>query len=462
MVSSANDRPRSCNPRHDSIPKVAGFYAFFTNFLTNLRHASRTARLAAVPNHSSSCVSALRVTTSAFFLLILTLTGCRNVGFPDTPAGYREYAYVANSGTNTVSVLDLVYLRADRTLQVGNAPSALAVNPERNEIYAVNTGSATVSVIDASANHVAFTLPVHRQPTSITVDPTGHRAYVTNTGANSISVIDLDQRHEIVEIPTLPQPASAALAPDGRTLVVTHSAMGVVSVITTAPYTPPTLSPITSQFEGVRATFPGCPGASAATILPDSSKAFIACSGAHHVMALNLSAAPGSWPAKQNPSLMTDQLLTLLDVGRNPTHLALKPDGGEIFVSNFDSDSISEIDTQSNQIGGTYMIGTRPMHGIVSRDNTTLFVANSGADSIGLYSIEDGKLVSSLHTGSGPSAMTFSADEHLLLALDARAGDVSVIRTQGKLGPTLFTILPAGSAPTAIVTKVIGTRASAH
>ena len=383
------------------------------------------------------------------------------MGFPDTPAGYREYAYVANSGANTVSVLDLVYLRADRTLQVGNTPSALAANPERNEIYAVNTDSSTVSVIDASANRVAFTLPVHRQPTSIAVDATGHRAYVTNTGANSISVIDLDQRHEIAEIPTLPQPASATLAPDGRSLVVTHNGMGVVSVVTTVPFTPPTLSPITRQFEGVRATFPGCPGASAAVILPDSSKAFVACSGAHHVMALNLAAAPGSWPAKQNPSLMSDQMLTLLDVGRTPTHLALKPDGGEVFVSNLDSDSISEIDTQSNQVGGTYMIGTRPMHGIVSRDNSTLYVANSGADSIGLYSIDDGKFILSLHTGSGPSVMTFSADEHLLLALDARAGDVSVIRTQSKL-PSLFTILPAGSSPSAVVTKVIGTRASAH
>ena len=394
-------------------------------------------------------------------MLALTLAGCRKVGFPDIPAGYREYAYVANSGANTVSVLDLVYLRADRTLQVGNTPTALAANPERNEIYVVNTDSNTVSVIDASANRVAFTLPVHRQPTAIAVDTTGHRAYVTNTGANSVSVIDLDQRHEIAEIPTLPQPASAALAPDGRSLVVTHSGMGVVSVLTTVPYTPPTLTPVTKQFEGVRATFPGCPGATSAVVLPDSSKAFIACSGAHHVMVLNLSAAPGSWAAKQNPGLMADQMLTLLEVGRTPAHLALKPDGGEVFVSNLDSDSISEIDTQSNQVGGTSMIGTRPLNGIVSRDNSTLYVANSAADSIGLYSIEDGKLVSSLHTGSGPAVMAFSADEHLLLALDARAGDVSIIRTQSKLGPNLFTILPAGSGPSAVVTKVIGTRASA-
>ena len=45
-------------------------------------------------------------------------------------------------------------------------------------------------------------------------------------------------------------------------------------------------------------------------------------------MAISLAAAPGSWAAKQNPALMTDQMLTLLDVGKTPVHLAMKPDGG--------------------------------------------------------------------------------------------------------------------------------------
>ena len=62
-------------------------------------------------------------------------------------------------------------------------------------------------------------------------------------------------------------------------------------------------------------------------------------------MAVGLAAAAGSWAAKQNPALMTDRLLTFLDVGETPVHLAMKPDGGEIFVSNYGSDSISEIAT---------------------------------------------------------------------------------------------------------------------
>jgi hypothetical protein len=64
-------------------------------------------------------------------------------------------------------------------------------------------------------------------------------------------------------------------------------------------------------------------------------------------------------------------------------------------------------------------------------------------------------LAGSVHTGSAPDALAFSADQHLLLAADARSGDVSVIRTKGKQGPALFTMLPAGGSPAAIVVKAM-------
>ena len=172
-------------------------------------------------------------------------------------------------------------------------------------------------------------------------------------------------------------------------------------------------------------------------------------------MVISLAAEPGSWPARQDPAATSDHLLTLLDVGLTPVHLALKPDGGEIFVSNFGSDSVSEVDTWNNQVTGTYTIGKQPAHGVVSRDNSTLWVSNFGSDLISIYSIDDGQLVATVHTGSGPDAVAFSADEHLLLAADAHSGDVAVIRTQGKQGAALFTMLPAGSQPNAIAVKVI-------
>jgi YVTN family beta-propeller protein len=392
-----------------------------------------------------------RSLAAAALALLAACIGCHRNSFPDVPAGYHEFAYVSNGASNTVSVLDLVYLRQDRTLRVGDDPTGLAVNPQRNEIYVVNTGSNSVSVINAETNRVVATIPVHRQPYFISVDNTGHRAYVANSASNSVSVIDLDQRREIAVAGTGEQPGLARISPDNRTLVVTNRGSGSVSLYDVAPYEPSPTDP--AHILHFRAAFSGCPGATDAAILPDSSKVFVACSAGHQVMAISLAAAPGSWAAKQDASALDDHLLAMLDVGKTPVSLAMKPDGGEIFVSNFDSDSISEIATFTNEVGWTQAIGNKPTHGIISRDNSTLWVSNFGADSLSLYSIDDGRVSNSVHTGSEPDALAFSADEHLLLAADARSGDVAVIRTQDKTGPTLFTMLPAGSSPNAIVTK---------
>jgi YVTN family beta-propeller protein len=396
--------------------------------------------------------SLFRFLIVAAFLPLVGLCGCRKSSFPDVPAGYREYAYISNGGSNTVTVLDLVYLRQDRTLQVGTNPTNLAVNPARNEVYVANTQSGTVSVIDAEANRVVATITVRRQPDFISVDPTGHRAYVANYGSNSVSIVDLDRRREVSVAGAGEQPVQTHVSPDGRTLIVTNHGSGSVSLFDITPYNSVTSSAVGAR---LRSTFSGCPGATDTVILPDSSKVFIACSAGHQVMAIGLAAASGSWAAKQNSSLMVDHMLALLDVGKTPVHLAMKPDGGEIFVSNMDSDSFSEIATWTNEVGGTYPIGNRPVGGVVSRDNSTLWVANSGADSIALYSIDDGKLTGSVRTGSGPGVLAFSEDEHLLMATDSHSGDVAVIRTAGKQGPALFTILPAGISPNSIAIKAL-------
>jgi YVTN family beta-propeller protein len=403
---------------------------------------------------------ATKIALGAALLLPL---GCRRNQFPDVPAGYREFAYISNSASNTVTVLDLVKVIPDRTLQVGVDPTGMAVNPKRNEVYVVNAGTAagngSVSVIDTDANRVVATIPVHKLPSSIDVDASGRRAYVANTGSNTVSVIDLDQHREIGVIGTGEQPGLARISPDMRSLIVTNRASGSVSIFAVQPVAEGQGSATKQPLPHLRAVYSGCPGATDAVVLHDSSKAFVACSGGHQVMAISLAAAADIGAAKHNESLLADHLLTLLDVGQTPVQLALKPDGGEIFCSNYGSDSVSEIETQTNEVGATFMIGSKPVFGVVGSsvldaDNSTLWVSNFGGDSVNLWDIDDGKMAGSIRTGHAPDALAFSADKHLLLVADAHSADVAVIRTTDKKGDaTLFTILPAGNSPNAIVIK---------
>jgi YVTN family beta-propeller protein len=390
---------------------------------------------------------------TAFALLALALTGCRSHDFPQYPANYREYAYVTNGGSNTVTVLDVVNVRVDRELAVGQNPVALAASPTRNEVYVVNSGGAagqgSVSVINAENNTVAATIAVHRQPVSIEIETAGDFAYVANAGSNTISVLDLKARREIAAIGAGEEPAAARLSPDGKTLVVANRYGNSVSIFDLPSLAEPVASPRTPT---VRAVFEGCPGASDAVILPDSSKAFVACSAGHQIMAIALArreARPETHPA-QPGSARPDRMEALLDVGQAPLHLALKPDGGELFVSNALSDSISEVVTSTNDVLGSYLMGDSPVRGLVSSDNSMLYVANFHSQYVTPYAIDDGKRLGSIHVGDGPSALAFSSSGLLLFAVDARSGDIAVVRTGSR---SLFTLLPTGRNPNAIAVK---------
>ncbi|MGA2170025.1 MAG: hypothetical protein ABSG62_17625 [Terracidiphilus sp.] len=375
----------------------------------------------------------------AFTLLALTLSACRSRDFPQYPPNYREYAYVTNGDSGTVTVLDVVNVRLDRELPVGRNPVAVTASPTRNEVYVVNSGAenaeGSISVINAENNTVAATIPVRRRPVSIDLNAEGTLAYVANSGSNSISVLDLKARREIAQIGAGEEPVAVRIAPDGKTLVVANRRANSVSIIDPAGH-------------NVRQVFASCPGPSDILILPDSSKAFVACAAGHQIMVIAL-ANPKVHPGEP------DRLESFLDVGRAPVHLALKPDGGELFVSNSLSGSISEVVTSTDDVGGAYLMGDHPVRGLVSSDNSLLYVANFHSQFVTIYAIDEGKRLpvsqgGSIRVGDGPSALAFSSSGLLLFVVDTRSSDIAVVRTASR---SLFTMLSTGRAPNAIAVK---------
>src|SRR5204862_5922292 len=97
---------------------------------------------------------------ASYSLLIIPLafTACTTEKLPDYPRAYREYAYVTNGKSNTVSVLDLDTYHSIKTIPVGNNPTGVAANPAKNEAYVVNAGSNSASVINAETNTLNSTI----------------------------------------------------------------------------------------------------------------------------------------------------------------------------------------------------------------------------------------------------------------------------------------------------------------
>jgi DNA-binding beta-propeller fold protein YncE len=138
-------------------------------------------------------------------------------------------AVIANSGSNTVSIVNLGTL-ANLTVTVGNAPTAVAIDDQittatgalGDHIAAVtNSADNTVSVIDL-VTHAVTTLalpnnatPPNGQPVpyGIGINPLTHRGLVAFQSTNNAAILDFS-----AGVPTFVQTVSGALAPIGTGL----------------------------------------------------------------------------------------------------------------------------------------------------------------------------------------------------------------------------------------------------
>ena len=75
------------------------------------------------------------------------------LGLMATPAEAAPFAYVANGGSNTVSVIDTATKTVVATVGVGMGPIGIAVTPDGTHVYVANA-SSNVSVIATATNTV--------------------------------------------------------------------------------------------------------------------------------------------------------------------------------------------------------------------------------------------------------------------------------------------------------------------
>ena len=139
-------------------------------------------------------------------------------------------AYVANSFSNTVSVINTTTNTVTTTITVGTRPRGVAVSPDGTTAYVTNNTANTVSVINTTTNAVTATITVGTSPYGVAVSPDGTEAYVTNTGSNNVSVINTTT-NAVDTITVGTDPLGVAVTPDGTKAYVTNYAGDDVSVI---------------------------------------------------------------------------------------------------------------------------------------------------------------------------------------------------------------------------------------
>lgn len=161
--------------------------------------------LAFVANHESNTISVIDGTKNEL------ISPALSVGTQPNSIAINEVTnrlYVANSGSNTVTVIEY-YISNDGKLRnmtlanikVQKYPYDLAINPVTNKIYVSNYYSDTVSIIDGATNAVNNTLKVGNRPTGVAINPVANKIYISNYGNATVSVIDGTTDQLLVNIP---------------------------------------------------------------------------------------------------------------------------------------------------------------------------------------------------------------------------------------------------------------------
>jgi YVTN family beta-propeller protein len=130
-------------------------------------------------------------------------------------ANAQPFAYVTNSTSSNVSVIDTSTNQVLPTIPVGGIPIDVAITPDGAFAYVTNFESFNVSVIDTSTNtEVLPRIPVGANPLGVAITPDGAFAYVVNHSNHNVSVIDTSTNTEVFpRIPVVSGPFGIAITP---------------------------------------------------------------------------------------------------------------------------------------------------------------------------------------------------------------------------------------------------------
>src|SRR5262249_29156042 len=137
--------------------------------------------------------------------------------------------------SRTVSVIDGVTNNVTATIDAGDTPDAVGVDPSTHTVYVANSYSGVVSVIDETTNTVTATVQAGQIPVAVGVDPSTHTIYVANSYNHTLTVIDGNTTTVIatVQLPggLMAGPTAVGLDLSAHRLYIPNNSNNTVAVI---------------------------------------------------------------------------------------------------------------------------------------------------------------------------------------------------------------------------------------
>jgi YVTN family beta-propeller protein len=233
--------------------------------------------------------------------------------------------YVANSGSDTVSVIDGINNNKIEEFPVGNFPYYISL-VERNYMYVANYGSDTVSVIDL-LNNTKIDIFIEGSPTFFYSDPEKSRMYVVSENPGTVTIIDSLNNTALLRYPLGETSYLTSISTYKDEVYVTNYFDSIVYV----------LSSITHK---VIATISVGGNPSYIAVDENQGIAYVANSGSDYVTAVNTS----------------NYMQKAIPVGANPSYIAVDENQGIAYVANSGSDTISIIQNSTSMAGVAFNI----------------------------------------------------------------------------------------------------------
>jgi YVTN family beta-propeller protein len=152
----------------------------------------------------------------------------------------EERAYVANIGSDSVTVVDADERRVVADPPVGEGPEGIAVDPDTGEVLVANQDDGRLSVLDPDSLADERMALLGETPIRVVFDPEGRYALVPNRESNDVSVIDTEfvrdgerRPWEVQRVPVGIWPGGTTFDPAGGRAFVANNKTNDVSVLDT-------------------------------------------------------------------------------------------------------------------------------------------------------------------------------------------------------------------------------------
>ena len=117
----------------------------------------------------------------------------------------------------------------------------------------------------------------------------------------------------------------------------------------------------------------------------------------------------------------TNTLVMPIEVGTDPSSVAINPNTNTIYVANYDEDTVSVIDSKTNIVVKTITVGSGPAEITINPNTNMIYVLNYDTDTV---SVIDGKadnhVMDTLIVGKDPVRdFTVNPSSNILYVIDS-------------------------------------------